>query len=217
VGRSTRDENGSCEFSGGIGNACSTQTGTVQVAYTQPNYGLAVAYNYSSGGAGLYGGNGTPLAVTGFALSSAVNSIGVSGYWQPSSSGWIPSISAGWGLNSHSADSTSAGALADVIDGAQTQSWYVGIQWTDVFIKGNALGMAVGQPTFLTQSGDDTALSPNDGNYSWEWWYKFQVTDNISVTPAIYYLSAPLGQLQRFGGSDGFNNFGGLVKTTFKF
>ena len=34
-----------------------------------------------------------------------------------------------------------------------------------------------------------------DGNYAWEFWYQFQVTDNISVTPAIYYLSRPLGDL----------------------
>ena len=34
-----------------------------------------------------------------------------------------------------------------------------------------------------------------DGNYAWEWWYQFQVTDNISVTPAIYYLSRPYGDL----------------------
>jgi carbohydrate-selective porin OprB len=69
-----------------------------------------------------------------------------------------------------------------------------------------------------------------DGNYAWEWWYQFQVTDNISVTPALYYLSRPYGDLTN-GQSDGFgfggnrannrnnqfNNFGGLLKTTFKF
>ena len=53
-------------------------------------------------------------------------------------------------------------------------------------------------------------------SYAWEWWYKMQVTDNISVTPAIYYLSAPLGSLQKENGQS-FNSFGGLVKTTFKF
>ncbi|WP_216916036.1 MULTISPECIES: carbohydrate porin, partial [unclassified Synechococcus] len=61
-----------------------------------------------------------------------------------------------------------------------------------------------------------------DGNYAWEWWYKFQVTDNISVTPALYYLSAPLGQVSKNVGAIGtsgtdFNNFGGFIKTTFKF
>jgi carbohydrate-selective porin OprB len=92
----------------------------------------------------------------------------------------------------------------------------VGLQWEDVFLKGNSFGMAVGQPTFLTQSGDEAILEADDGNYAWEWWYKWQVTDNISVTPALYYLSVPYGQLQK-GQGDKFDNFGGLVKTTFKF
>ena len=73
-----------------------------------------------------------------------------------------------------------------------------------------SIGFAFGQPTFVTSSGF------NDGNYAWEWWYKMQVTDNISVTPAIYYLSAPLGALQKDSGQT-FNSFGGLIKTTFKF
>jgi hypothetical protein len=137
--------------------------------------------------------------------------VGISGYWQPTNTGLIPSISAGWGVNSASSDTI------NVLDGAQSQSWYVGLQWADAFLKGNALGMAVGQPTFFTKSGDNSVTKPNDGNYAWEWWYKFQVTDNISVTPALYYLSAPLGQLQKDDGGTTFTNFGGLVKTTFKF
>jgi hypothetical protein len=36
------------------------------------------------------------------------------------------------------------------------------------------------------------------------------------VTPALYYLSAPMGQLQK-DNDDSFSNFGGLVKTTFRF
>ena len=53
-----------------------------------------------------------------------------------------------------------------------------------------------------------------DGNYAMEWWYMFQVTDNISVTPAVFYMSRPLGAATQ--GST-FNQFGGLVKTTFNF
>ena len=176
---------------------------------------------YSSGGAGIYSGNGTPLASFGFANSDSVNSVGISGYWQPTNSGWIPSISAGWGINNHSADDSTL--VGNAIDGATTQSWYVGLQWADAFVKGNALGMGVGQATFVTSAGSKSAFetlttrrNPNDGNYAWEWWYKFQVTDNISVTPALYYLSAPEGQLQK-SNNDSFNNFGGLVKTTFRF
>jgi len=203
---------------GGIGTSGSSETGTVQLGYGSSNFGLAVAYTYSNG-AGLYTGNGTPLAVAGFGLSDSVNSVGISGYWQPSNSGWIPSISAGWGINSHNGDNdlvVDGLNIGDVVDGATTQSWYVGLQWADAFVKGNSLGMGVGQATFLTNSGNDDLLKANDGNYAWEWWYKFQVTDNISVTPALYYLSVPEGQLQK-SNNDSFYNFGGMVKTTFRF
>ena len=98
----------------------------------------------------------------------------------------------------------------------------MGLQWADAFVKGNSIGMAVGQPTFVTAQNLNGA--PQDGNYAWEWWYKFQVTDHISVTPAIFYLSNPTGQAgfnaaitDRLSTSNPLNNFGGLIKTTFKF
>ena len=89
----------------------------------------------------------------------------------------------------------------------------VGLQWTDVFSRGNDFGFAVAQPIFATSlTGDRT---PTDGNYVWEWWYKFQVTDNISVTPALVYFSRPLGMQTPAG--ETFQQFGGLVKTSFRF
>jgi hypothetical protein len=221
---------------GGIGTECSAQTGTAQIAYTGSNYGIAAAYTYSSGGTGLYTGNGTPLATILQTNAAATSSVGISAYWQPTNSGWIPSVSVGWGINKSQyngntfAANNPATALVSTtgISNATSQSWYVGLQWSDVFIKGNSAGMAVGQPTFLTSvtaasvPGIAPATSIVDGNYAWEWWYKFQVTDNISVTPALYYLSAPLGQISKnIGGlpntGSDFTNFGGFIKTTFKF
>jgi len=215
---------------GGIGTEASRETGTVQLGYAGSNWGLAAAYNYSNG-VGV--ASGTPFSIAANAAApegsdfgfSSINSVGISGYWQPKNSGWMPSISTGWGLNSYNVEDD-----AFNFDGPTSQSWYVGLQWADAFIKGNSLGMAVGQPTFVTGCGDvcnnyegDRNTTPHDGNYAWEWWYKFQVTDNISVTPAIYYLSNPLGQVgyvdnQRTGDSGAaLTNFGGLIKTTFKF
>ncbi len=94
-----------------------------------------------------------------------------------------------------------------------SQSWSVGLQWEDAFLKGNALGMAVGQAPFATSLQGGAV--PNDGNYVWEWWYKFQVTDNIAVTPALFYLSRPLGGDTPDGRS--FHQLGGLIKTSFSF
>jgi hypothetical protein len=219
-------DNGTEVCGGGIGTSCSQSTFTGQLGYGGDNYGLAVAYSLNRGGAGLYGGNGTPLAVAASQYAESTNSVGVSGYWSPFSGGLFPSISAGWGISAYNGDgfdyADSGIDATNWIDGARSQSWYVGLQWSDVFWKGNALGMAVGQPTFITKldnalPDNATTTTPNDGNYAWEWWYKFQVTDNISVTPAIYYLSAPLGQLQKDDSSRTLSNFGGLVKTTFRF
>jgi hypothetical protein len=204
---------------GGIGTNGAASTFTAQLGYAGTNYGLAFAYTYGQNGAQVYPGNATGLALSAF--SGTNSNYGLSAYWSPKQAGFIPSISTGWGY------STLAGAqgTVDAVTGAQVtaaQNWYVGLQWADAFIKGNALGMAVGQPTFVTSNGSN-AFSPQDGNYAWEWWYKFQVTDNISVTPAIYYLSNPLGQgsflANQVSGSNGaaLTNFGGIIKTTFKF
>jgi hypothetical protein len=192
---------------GGIGTNGADSTFTAQLGYAGTNYGLAFAYTYGQSGVGPYGGNATPLALVGFSGSSS--NYGLSAYWSPKQTGFIPSISTGWGY------STLAAPEGSGIGITAAQNWYVGLQWADAFIKGNTLGMAFGQPTFATSQFNG---EPNDGNYAWEWWYKFQVTDNISVTPAIYYLSAPTGAIGRAAaGDNALTNFGGLVKTTFKF
>ena len=151
------------------------------------------------------------------------SSFGLSAWWSPEEASWFPSISAGYGFNSITNKDS------DVFRSVDTQSWYVGLQWADAFLKGNTLGLAVGQPTFVSSVDYRNDISESDfvadGNYAWEFWYAFQVTDNITVTPAIYYLSRPYGDLTDGGGNivggdrgkDTFNNFGGLVKTTFKF
>ena len=210
---------------GGIATDGAAGTGTVQVGYAKDNWGLAVAYNYSSENFGnMYEGTATPLATTVGGLGNT-NSVGVSAYWSPEESGWIPSVSVGWGLNSTSG-SNGATLLGYEFDSATTQSWSVGLQWADVFLKGNMAGMAVGQQGFVTaldlsntsnrfvSASDAEETLVRDGQYAWEWWYMFQVTDNISVTPAIFYLSRPFGTTTQ---GETFNQFGGVVKTTFKF
>ena len=207
---------------GGIGTSGSEQTGTLQLGYSNDTVGIAAAYTYSKG-VGV--ASGTPFSVLstsgngdrllGLDTSSTMNSLSLSAYWQPSNSGWIPSISTGWGLNTTSETNPTFN-----FNQLQSQSWYVGVQWSDVLLPGNKAGMAVGQPTFVTRCGDACEGTPQDAQYAWEWWYGLQVTDNITVTPSIFYLSNLLGQVakQETGnGAASLSDFGGLVKTTFKF
>ena len=193
---------------GGVANGNSAAVGSVQLAYTGKNWNITGLYAYDNRGVSV---GGTPLA--GGAVKAAyngTNAFNLAGYWQPLQSGWMPSISAGWGIGS---SSNVGGSRTDSTDvNLTTQSWMVGLNWKDAFVKGNVLGMAVGQPTFVTGGGDNT---PADGNYAWEWFYKFQVTDNIAVTPSIFWLSRPQGELT--GNGNTFNTFGYLVQTTFRF
>ena len=204
--------NGGNPDAGGLATAGAGGTGTVQIGYTTEQWGLAAIYSYIQNANDLIT-YGTKFTLNSYANPGDTSAFGLSGYWQPSQSGWIPSISAGWGLNTSTyASHTSNGLSSDGLV-ATSQSWSVGLQWQDAFLKGNALGLAVGQPTFATSlQGGGT---PNDGNVVWEGWYKFQVTDRIAITPALFYLSRPLGGDTPAGES--FHQLGGLVKTSFHF
>ena len=199
---------------GGILTDNAGTSATTQVAYSGDGWGVAGGYTYASGyrgGGALYGGNGTPTAVEVSAAGNS-NSYSLSAWWTPMDSTWIPSISTGWGL-------TTVDKSKGYFKSATSQSWYVGLQWADVFLEGNDFGMAVGQPTFVTDIDYRDYYSKSDfvadGQYAFEWWYKFQVTDNITVTPALYYLSKPYGDKKV--SDEALSAFGGLVKTTFKF
>jgi hypothetical protein len=164
---------------------------TGQLGYAAENWGGAFAYTYSSG-----------LLTAGF----ETNNIGLSGYWSPVDYAWAPSISAGFGYS-------------DVASGPSQEawSWMVGLQWADAFMEGNALGMALGSAGSLAKGncarfggGNCTGgvwFENGQETLAYELWYKFQVTDNISVTPAFFWI-----------GNDGLDDtYGGVVKTTFKF
>ena len=193
---------------GGIATDGAGGTGTVQIGYTAEQWGLVATYSYIQNANDLFV-YATNFALDSFQSPGDTSAFGLSAYWQPAESGWIPSISAGWGVNSTNYNST----VNDQGLVSTSQSWSVGLQWEDAFMQGNALGMAVGQAPFATSlKGGET---PNDSNYVWEWWYKVQLTDNIAVTPALFYLSRPLGGDTPEG--KGFNQLGGLIKTSFSF
>jgi hypothetical protein len=197
------------EGGGGLGTAFSGATGSVQLAYEQDQWGLAAIWTVLQPQTQSIPGV-TPFTSSAIseANSARTNDYGLSGYWQPLDSGWLPSISLGWGFNSTTSTRRQpAGSLRT------SQSWMVGLQWSDVFIAGNAFGFAVGQPVFATALTDN--VRPRDGNVVWEWWYKFQVSDTISITPALISFSRPLGQQTPQG--DSFRQFGGLIKTSLTF
>ena len=207
---------------GGLMTANSEGNITTQIAFGNQQWGLAAGYRYGQCGArfrtateyAVDDSYGTPCAVgdTDERSNADSHSWSFHGFWRPEDSGWMPSISAGVGasyLNGNDVwnDNTNKRAMA---------SWMVGLTWNDVFLESNALGYAVGQPQFVyeVERGDVA-----DGGYAMELWYSFQVTDNIKITPALYWLSRPFGDFTQNVNGDykSLGVFGGLLQTTFKF
>ncbi len=167
-----------------------------QLGYRQDNWGVGVGYRYGTEGTrprtynGFQGASGTLLS------NQDSNSVAVNAYWRPTESRVIPSVSAGYGYNAVS-------GRAGSTDATDSQSWFVGLQWDDAFVTGNAAGVAVGQPANAEGLANDALML--------EVFYKYQVTDNISITPAVFYVSNDAGQ--RGNASE----FGGVIQTTFRF
>ena len=106
-----------------------------------------------------------------------------------------PSISVGYDFSQ--IDGTGLAANQD-----ETDAWFVGLNWADIFQADDKIGIAFGQP----QTREDETVDP----FAWEAYYSFKVNDSVTVTPAI------------FGGSDraGTANedmTGAIIETTFKF
>jgi hypothetical protein len=249
----------SVENGGGILGSRSADSWLTQVAYVKEFWKAAFAWRYGQcGEASNYqnrrgtqaAANAMPCTNTygGPSSSPYSNNFALSLAWQPKKKGTVmPSVSLGYGYSAYStaglssASGTQYGALgtwndagrrqnAGVGNIAATQSWTVALQWLDAIKKGNSAGMAVGQPSFVTATKN--GQTPQDGNYAWEWWYKFKVSDQISITPTIFFLSNPssaglpaTGSAQTQGSqgtnaagqSTGNNQFGAFVAAQFKF
>ena len=131
---------------GGLYSAGGGQTNTVQLAYTRPNWNLTAAYTRNGQRAVL---RGTPLAsqLASGSRGGAIGSWSLAGYWQPSTFGWIPSLSAGWGLDRFAFASYPVAGLR----GVRTSSWSAALGWGDVLGVGNTLTMAVGAPAHVVR------------------------------------------------------------------
>ena len=164
-----------------------------QIGYRGTNYGIAFGYRYGTEGTRVRTYNGIDGASGTLVPGQTSNGYALNAYWEPEKSGIIPAISAGYGWN------TVSGTASDATD---SQSWFAGLQWADVIARGNSAGIAIGQ----APTGEDLEKST-----LLEIFYKYQVSDNISVTPAIFYAS----DNQRL--ADNSSNWGGVIQTTFKF
>ena len=187
-------ENGA-DSSTGVFDSTGKLNALAQVGYRAPQFGIAVGYRYGTQGSRVRNFNALGGGSGALTNGQDSNSIAFNAYWQPKTSGIVPSISFGYGYNGVSGAGKATGAT-------NSQSWFTGLQWADVFAKGNAAGIAVGQPSNSENANKATML---------EFFYKYQVSNNISITPAIFYVS------DNQGSQNASSNWGGVVQTTFRF
>jgi len=137
------------------------------------------------------------------------NNYGLRAYWMPESTGAIPSIQVGYDWSTIDDDGTSTSTEA-------TAAWMIGLTWKDAFIDGNRAGVAFGQRQHATDVVDGTD-DPADDNFTWEAYYDFKVSDNITITPAIFGGEDVEDGAEGKGTGEYDDYFGALVQTTFKF
>ena len=88
---------------------------------------------------------------------------GLNGYWTPSESGSIPSVSVGY-------------EMGDPDTAKDSTQWFVGLQWDEA-----------GPGTFGTAVGTIGSVTDGDPEYlMYEAFYTYEVNDGMSITPLIY-------------------------------
>jgi hypothetical protein len=197
----------------------------VQLAWKSKGKKWLFTANYAyERGMNSMGKVGTELAKNPFGYSSLIES---NQYGFTLAYKWNKQfqITGSYGGNSMSSryDSSVIGIdMTNAGDSAQTNSWMIALNFKDVFMQGNKAGFAIGGVP--TVSSNDSGWG-TDGSMpiALETWYQFQVTDNISVTPGVFWVS---GQdlnndgAGKYGGNSGDSSsdvWGGIVKTEFKF
>ncbi|NJM69703.1 MAG: iron uptake porin [Scytonema sp. RU_4_4] len=168
------------------------------------NLGIALTYlhSYYAGGSdsgvNLTGSTGSLIARRPFGnVSTTANSFGLETSWQMSPK----FILSGW-IGYTKAESKVSDDNADILNYA------VSLAFPDLGGKGNLAGFVFGMPPKVT---DSSQIADKDTSLHLEGFYRFQVTDNISITPGLFVIINPEH-------NDNNNTiFVGAIRTTFKF
>ncbi|MBD2138788.1 iron uptake porin [Anabaena sp. FACHB-1237] len=177
-----------------------------QVNFNVGKIGLAATYvhGYHGTGSTLFDNDAGIGAVVGTSQANVLtgatssNSYGISAAFQPSNK-----LSISGFVSYHN-------IVPETVGGSDKEAWSygVGLALPDFGKPGNVLGVFGGaQPYSLTAGAGDIP-------YQVEGFYKYRVSENISVTPGIIWTTAP-GQNSGVGGAN--DAFIGTLRTTFTF
>jgi hypothetical protein len=162
-----------------------------QVGFTKPQYSVSAILNQKyNGWTDSYFQTADGLARPGDKNST---NIGLRGWWRPENTGTAtPSISVGYDTSE-----------TDATGNSNTNAYFVGLTWQDIFNADDRIGVAFGQP----QKHEDDVVDP----FLYEVYYDYKVNDSVTITPAIF------GGTSNDGNGKEVDMTGYVVNTTFKF
>lgn len=173
------------------------------------NLGLIYARSYHAGGTGVAGNNGSNIANNPFAsVATSANHYSLAGSVNLSKS----LILSAWGGLTQATRENAVGGTADIWNYAAT------LAAKDFGSKGSTLGFVVGmQPKVTGNSfaplvnGVPTPRVDSDTSLHLEAFYKYKVSDNLYITPALLMLTNPEHNATNP------TEYLGTVRTTFNF
>jgi hypothetical protein len=148
-------------------------------------------------------GVGTANARNPFSVGAiTTNSFGLEGSFQIS-----PQISVNaFGLYTDVEQESGGGGDAEIL------SYGVGLSFPDLIKEGSLGGIIVGAEPYVSDcEGVACATDEDDIALHVEGFYKYQLNDNISITPGVIWINAP------FGDNDNDDGIIGVVRTTYTF
>jgi len=139
-----------------------------------------------------YGVSATYALVEDYSGINDRNFLGLNGYFTPSDTGAIPSISVGY-------------EVGDAKNLPDTSQWFVGLQWDEA--GPGTFGTAVG--TVGASTDTNTHLAEGDPELiMYEAFYSYEINDGMTITPLIYSKETVAGTADATGV---------MVKTSFSF
>jgi hypothetical protein len=97
-------------------------------------------------------------------------------------------------------------------DKAALNSWMLAFNFNNIFSNSDAAGIGIGAvPALLSNSSQWSIDSTNP--IALETWYQFQLTDYLSISPGVFYISG----VSNPDGIGAGGSWGGVIKTQLNF
>jgi hypothetical protein len=173
---------------GALAQLTLTPISNFDIAFTYIRY-----YSPQPGeGINLTGNTGSGFAQTPFGddVATSANAYGIEVQYR-----LTPNISLGGWVGVTKAQAETSGVLPNGVlvnqgDEAEIWNYAVALAWRDFGRKGNALGLIFGMPPRI-RGNDIVGRRDLDTSYRAEAFYRYQVTDNITITPSFFVVFNP--------------------------